>query len=323
VVVLRSSVRQRAALLAEAARDIQHMQKALTPMPRKLQHVVSDMTGVTGLAIIKAILAGERAPRTLARLRDHRGKQDEVAIAHALHGTWRDEHGFALQPASERYEFHHRQIAACDVRIAAHLATFIDRSHGEPLPPRRGQRRRHRNRPACDPREPLHRMTGGDLTRIEGIDATTGVTVLSEIGSDLSKWPSEKQFTSWLGLSPHRRIAGGKVLSRRTRPTTNRAAAALRRAAASRHHSPSALGAYFRRMKSRLETPQAITATAQKLARWIYSMLKHGTAYAAQGLEGYEQQYRARVVKHLARKARELGYEFVKPVETTEAAVPA
>ena len=309
VVVLRSYMRQRAALLADAARDIQHMQKALTQMNLKLQHVVSDMTGVTGLAIIKAILAGERDPRTLAHLRDPRCKQDEAAIAQALYGTWREEHLFALQ----RYEFQHQQLAACDVRIAAHLETFVDRSHGEPLPPKRGKRRRHQNRPAFDPRGPLHRMTGVDLTQIEGIEETTALIVLSEIGLDMNKWPSEKHFTSWLGLSPQRRISGGKVLSSRTRPTTNRAAAALRLAAASLHHSYSALGAYFRRMKSRLGSPKAITATAHKLARLIYRMLKHGTAYVAQGLEEYEQQYRQRIVKNLSRKARDLGYELVKP----------
>ena len=317
VVVLRSYLRQRATLLADAARDIQHMQKALTQMNIKLQHVVSDITGVTGLAIIRAILAGERDPMQLVRWRDPRCKQDEAAIAAALHGTWRVEHLFVLQQALERYEFQHRQLAACDARIAAHVETFADQSHGAPLPPKRGQRRRHRNRPAFDPREPLYRMTGVDLTRIEGIDETTALIVISEIGLDISKWPSEKHFTSWLGVSPQRRISGGKVLSSRTRPTTNRAAAALRLAAASLHHSQSALGAYFRRMKSRLGTSKAITATAHKLARLLYSMLKHGTAYVAQGLEAYEQQYRERVVKNLSRKARKLGYALVKPGEAT------
>jgi transposase len=215
---------------------------------------------------------------------------------------------FALQQALERYEFQHRQIAACDGRIERQLQTFADRSQGEPLPPKRGQRRRHRNRPAFDPREPLHRMTGVDLTRIEGLDETTALMVISEIGRDMSKWPSEKHFTSWLGVSPPQRVSGGKVLSSRTRPTTNRAAAALRLAAASLHHSTSALGASFRRMKSRVGTPKAVTATAHKLARLIYSMLKHGTAYVAQGMDDYEQQSRDRAVKHLHRRAKELGY---------------
>jgi len=213
-----------------------------------------------------------------------------------------------LQQALERYEFQHRQIAACDGRIALQLQTFADRSQGEPLPPTQGQRRRHRNRPACDPREPLHRMTGVDLTRIEGIDETTALIVISEIGLDMSQWPSEKHCTSWLGVSPHQRVSGGKVLSSRTRPTTNRAAAALRLAAARLHHAKSALGAYLRRMKSRVGTPKAVTATAHQLARLIYSMLKYGTAYVAQGLDDYEQQSRERAVKHLHRRATELGY---------------
>jgi transposase len=308
VVVLRSYWRQRAALLADAARDIQHLQKALTQMNVKLQHVVSDSTGVTGLSIIKAILAGERDPQTLAQWRDHRCKQDAASIAQALYGNWREEHLFALQQALERYEFHHRQIAACDGRIESQLQMFADRSQGEPLPPKPGQRRRHRNRPAFDPRGPLHRMTGVDLTQIEGIDETTALIVLSEIGLDMSKWPSEKHFTSWLGVSPHQRVSGGKVLRSRTRPTTNRAAAALRLAASSLHHSQSALGAYFRRMKSRVGAPKAVTATAHKLARLIYSMLKHGTAYVARGMDDYERQYRERAVKHLHRRAKELGY---------------
>lgn len=213
-----------------------------------------------------------------------------------------------MQQALERYEFPHRQIAACDGRIETQLQTFADRSQGEPLPPKRGQRRRHRNRPAFDPREPLHRMTGVALTRMEGIDETTALMVISEIGLDMSKWPSEKHCTSWLGVSPHQRVSGGKVLRSRTRPTTNRAAAALRLAAASLPHSQSALGAYFRRMQSRVGAPKAVTATAHKLARLIYSMLKHGTAYVAQGMDDYEQQYRDRAVKHLHRRAKELGY---------------
>ena len=162
-------------------------------------------------------------------------------------------------------------------------------------------------------------MTGVDLTRIEGIDETTALIVISEIGLDMSKWPNEKHFTSWLGVSPHQRVSGGKVLSSRTRPTTNRAAAALRLAAASLHHSKSALGAYFRRMQSRVGTPKAVTATAHKLARLIYSMLKHGTAYVAQGMDDYEQQYRQRAVKHLRRRAKEWGYALHPAPEGTPA----
>ena len=162
-------------------------------------------------------------------------------------------------------------------------------------------------------------MTGVDVTRIEGIDVTTALMVVSEIGRDRSRWPSEKPCTSWLGVCPHQQVSGGKGLSSRTRPTTHRAAAALRLAAASLHHSHSALGAYFRRLQSRLGTPKASTATAHKLARLLYSRLKHGTAYVAPGLEAYEQQYQDRVVKHLTRRAKELGYDLLRTSEAAPA----
>jgi transposase len=319
VVVLRSYWRQRAALLADAARDIQHLPKARTQMHVKLQHVVSDITGVTGLSIIKAILAGERDPQTWAQWRDHRCKQDAASIAQALYGTWRAEHLFALQQALERYEFHHRQIAACDGRIEIQLQRFADRSQGEPFPPQPGQRRRPRHRPAFDPRGPLHRMTGVDLTRIEGSDETTALIVISESGLDMRKWPSAKHCTSWLGVAPHQRVSGGTVLRSRTRPPTNRAAAAWRLAAASLPHSKSALGAYFRRMKSRVGPPKALTATAHKLARLIYSLLKHGTAYVTQGMDDDEQQSRDRAVKHVHRRAKEVGYALHPAPERTPA----
>lgn len=310
VCVLRSYLRQRAMLLTVAAQHIQHMQKALTQMNVKLQHVVSDITGVTGLAIIRAILAGERDPATLAQLRDYRCKHDEATIARALQGHWREEHLFALAQALDLYEVYHRKIRECDDKISTHLQTFADRSEGQPLPPSPRPRKQGRNQPAFAARAPLHRMTGVDLTQIEGIDETTALIVLSEIGFDMSRWPTVKHFTSWLGLCPHHRVSGGKVLSRRTKPCANRAATALRLAAACLHHSQSALGAFFRRLKARLGAPKAITATAHKLARLIYSMLKHGTTYVIRGMDEYEQQYRQRAVKNLCRRAHELGYEL-------------
>jgi transposase len=309
VVVLRSYLRLRLTLLADAARAIQHMQKALTQRNIKRQHVVSDITGVTGLRIITAILHGERDPLRLAVLRDWRCKEDEATIAQALHGTWREEHLFALHQAVAAYEFCHQQIAECDAKIKAPLLTFEDHSQGECLPPR--PRKRHRNRLSFETRPLLHRMTGVDLTQIEGIDETTALIVLGEIGLDMSRWPSEKHCTSWMGLCPRVRVSGGRVLSSRTRPTANRAAAAWRLAAASLHHSQSALGAFFRRMKARLGTPKAITATAHKLARLIYAMLKHGTAYVAESMDPSEQKDRQRVVNNLSRRARDLGYDLV------------
>ncbi len=317
VCVLRSYLRQRAMLLTYAAHHIQHMQKALTQMNIKLQHVVSDITGVTGLAIIRAILVGERDPAKLAQLRDYRCKHDEATIARALQGTWRDEHVFALAQAVALYDVYHQKITECDRHIEAYLQTFADRREGQPLPPAPRPRKRGRNQPGFAVREPLHRITGVDLTQIEGLDETTSLVILSEIGLDMHRWPTVKHFTSWLGLCPHHRVSGGKVLSRRTKPCANRAATALRLAAACLHHSQSALGAFFRRMKARLGAPKAITATAHKLARLVYSMLKHGMAYVRQGMDEYEQQYRDRTVKNLTRRAKTLGYTLVQTPEGT------
>jgi transposase len=322
VVVLRSYLRQRADLLLEAGRDIQHLQKALTQMNVKLQHVVTDTVGLTGLSILRAIVAGERDPAKLAKLRDPRCKQDEATIARALQGNWRDEHLFALGQALETYDFHHRHVAACDRQIEAELAKFPDRSGGTPPPPRPGKRAKgkaRRNQPCFDARRPLYRMAGVDLTVIEGIEETTALTLLGEIGLDMSRWPSEKHFCSWLGLCPQRRVSGGKVLSSHTKQSASRAATALRLAARSLQRSKSALGAYFRRLKARLGMPKAITAAAHKLARLVYCLLKHGTTYVTQGVDAYEQKYRERVVNQLSRKARELGYELVAPGEAVAA----
>jgi len=315
VCVLRSDLRQRAMLLTYAAQHIQHMQKALTQMNLKLQHVISDITGVTGLAILRAILGGERDPEKLAQLRDDRCKYDEATIARALQGNGRDEHLFALAQAVALYDVYHQKIIACDRHIEAYLQTFADRSEGQPLPPPPRPRKRGGNQPAFAVRAPLHRITGGDLTQIEGLDETTSLVILSEIGLDMQRWPTVTHFTSWLGLCPHHRVSGGKILRRRTKPCATRAATALRLAAACLHHSQSALGAFFRRMKARMGAPKAITATAHKLARLIYTMLKHGTAYVRQGMDEYAQQYRDRMVKNMTRRAKALGYTLVKTPE--------
>lgn len=322
VCVLRSYLRQRHMLLTYAGQHIQHMQKALTQMNVKLQHVVSDITGVTGLAIIRAIVAGQRNPLELAKLRDDRCGHSEADIARALYGNWRAEHLFALQQAVELYDFYHREIAACDRKIQAQLKQFEDKSDGQPLPDPARRKRRGGNRPAFDARPALYRMAGVDLTVIEGIDESTALTVLSEIGTDMSRWPSVKHFCSWLGLSPNHRISGGKVLSRRTKPCANRAAAALRLAAFALHRSQSALGAFLRRIKARAGAPKAITATAHKLARLIYSLLKHGTAYVTKGMTEYENNYRERVINRLTRHAKELGYELVALTNPTAQPTP-
>jgi transposase len=312
VCVLRSYLRQRAMLLSYASQHIQHMQKALTQMNIKLQHVVSDVTGETGMAIIRAILAGERDPVKLARLRNYRCQHDEATIAKALHGQWREEHLCALAQAVALYDVYHQKIGECDRQIEAHLGTFVEHHDREAALPVVRPRKRTRNRPHFDVRGSLHRITGVDLTAIEGIDEPTALTIISEIGLDMGRWPTVKHFTSWLGLCPHHRVSGGKVLARGTKPCANRVATALRLAASCLQRSQSALGAFFRRMKARLGTPKAITATAHKLARLIYTMLKHGTAYVRQSLADYEQHYRDRMVQSLTRRAKALGYALVE-----------
>lgn len=214
------------------------------------------------------------------------------------------------------YDIYHQQIAECDRRIEVYLGTFAEPHERQPQPaPRPRQSKRKRNQPGFEVRGALHRITGVDLTAIEGIDDTTALILVSKIGFDMSRWPTVKHFASWLGLCPHQRVSGGKVLSRRTKLCANRAATALRLAASCLHHSQSALGAFFRRMKARLGTPKAITATAHKLARLVYTMLKHGTAYVAQGMADYEQRYQERVLQHLTRRAKTLGYALVRTAE--------
>ena len=215
-----------------------------------------------------------------------------------------------LQQALSLYEFSHQQLALCDQQIQRHLATFVDKSAGQPLPPK-ARRSKKTNEPRFDARTPLYRMAGVDLTTIEGIEEGTALVILSEIGTDMHRWPSVKHFCSWLGLCPQHQISGGKVLSRRVRPGAHRVTVALRLAARSLHHSQSALGAFFRRMKGRLGTPKAITATAHKLARLVYSLLQHGSAYVQQGVDAYEAQYRERKVSAMTRQAKAVGSTLV------------
>ena len=267
VCILRSYLRQRSMLVSYASHHIQHMQKALEQMNLKLSHVVSDITGLTGRGIIKAILSGERDPVKLAKLRDPRCKSSEATVARALEGHYREEHLFTLQQAVELVEFYQQQMTACDRQIEACLQQFEEKSSETPMTTRRRKRRRGI---AFDARSYLYRMTGIDLTQIDSIEGNTALTVISEIGLDMSRWPTEKHFGSWLGLAPGSKVSGGKRLSGRTKPSANRAAAALRLAAQSLNQSQSALGAYFRRLKARLGALKALTAAAYKLARIVY-----------------------------------------------------
>ena len=310
VAALRAYVRQRGMLVAYASDHVQHMQKALTQMNVKLRSVITDITGVTGQQIIRAILKGERDPRVLASLRHEACHNDEATIAKALEGTWREEHLFSLRQAFELYEIYQEKIAACDAAIEAHMSGMDDRSGGTTLQPTKKAKRR-KNQPHFDLRGHLYRIAGVDLTQIEGLDAITVLKVLSEVGPDMTPWPTRKNFTSWLGVCPGSKITGGKKLSSRTKPSANRAAEALRVAAQSLHHSRSWLGAFLRRKAAQKDMPTAITATARKLAELIYTLLKRGTEYVKRTQEQYEMMHRQRMLASLGRSARRLGYVLV------------
>lgn len=292
VCALRAYVRQRATLVRVSASHTQHMQKALTQMNLQLHNVVSDITGLTGMRIIKAILAGERNPKVLAAFRDKRCKNDVETIARSLHGNFRPEHLFSLQQAVDLHEFYQAKISECDSQILEQLKLF-DAAESEKNPPD------GKSKPPASLEEALLRMSGADLASIDGIDTTTALKIIAEIGVDMSRWKSDKHFASWLGLCPGAKISGGKVISSATKRIANRAALALRMAAFSLIRSKSALGAYIRRQRSRLGASKAITATAHKLARLVYSMLKNGTTYADLGQDYYEERYRSRVVQNL------------------------
>ncbi len=311
VCALRAYIRHRMNQVRYCAAHIQHMQKALIQMNLLLHNVVSDITGVTGMQIIKAILAGERNTQVLAGMRDRRCKNSIATIAKSLEGNYRPEHLFSLKQAVETFEFYQSQIAKCDQEIEALLVTF-DAKVADSPPTNSGTEADTPSKAVFNLKDELYRVAGVDLTKINGIDSATVLKIISEIGVDMDRWKSEKHFASWLGLSPGSKVTGGKRLSGKTKPVVNRAATALRMAASTLYRSKCALGAYYRRMKARLGAPKAITATAHKLARLIYSMLKHGKEYTDLGQDYYEQQYKSRAVKSLKSRARELGFELIE-----------
>lgn len=308
--VLRNYLRQRGNLIRFCGRHIQHMHKALEQMNLKLGMVLSDLTGLTGRKIIQAILAGERDPMKLAELRNHHCRADVQEIAQALDGTYRDEHVFALEQAYRAWEFYQVQIDEVDKKIAQQLEAMKSSKQLPPLPDKPANTKKA-NSMRFDVRTALYYVTGVDLTELEGLDEASALTLISEIGLDMSKFPSVKHFCSWLGLCPNWKKTGGKVKSSRTRPGSNRAAAVLRLVASNLHSSKGALGAFLRRMKGRLGVPQAITATAHKLARMVYYSLKYGLQYVKQSQAEYEQQMRQRQIANLRKKARQLGLEVV------------
>ncbi len=316
ICALRAVWRHRDMLLSYQARHVQPLQKALTQMNVQLHHVITDLMGVTGQAIVRAIAAGERDARTLAAMRDRRIKADESEIAAALQGHWRDEHLFAMKQALALVDAYSEQIRLCDGELERLLQAL--KAHALPEDGL-GARKRStpaRNAPRFDARTALFEASGVDLTRIPGIDTSTALKVVSETGTDLRRFPTVKHFTSWLGLCPGTKISGGKVLSSATKRCDNRAAQALRMAAQALRKSQSALGAYHRRLCGRMDRPKAITATAHKLARLIYFMLTKGQDYVDAGQQYYEERYRERVVQNLSKRAQSLGFQLV-PTEVS------
>jgi transposase len=310
ICVLRSYWRHRNTLISYISSHIQHMQKALTQMNVQLHKVISDITGVTGMRIIRAILSGERDPVTLAQMKNYRIQNSTETIAKALEGDYRQEHLFSLRQAVELYDFYQQQIQACDREIARYLRQLdgIDIT-SNPIPPSRRRIQKHKgNQPDFDLRTHLYRISGVDFTQIDGLDVLNVQTILSEVGLNPDAFPTVKNFTSWLAICPNNRITGGRIKSRSTRKAPNRAAEAFRMAAYTLSHSSSALGAFCRRMRARLGAPKAITATAHKIARIFYQMCKHRTPYWDLGADYYEQRYKERLISNMKKTARQIGY---------------
>jgi transposase len=310
--VLRTYWRQRAEHVSGAATCIQRMQKALTQMNLQLANVISDLSGVTGQAIVRAIVAGERNPQKLAELSDPRIEASREEVAKSLEGNWRPELVFVLRQEVEMYDAYQRRIAECDQQLQKHLASFADTEL--PQSPKAESKEKRakstKNAPRFDLSSELKRITGVDLTRIDGIDVMVAQTLLSEVGMDMSRWNTEAHFSSWLGLCPDNRISGDKLLGKGTRHVVNRAATALRLAARNRIRSRSYLGAQYRRLRTKLGAPKAITAMAHRLARLVYRMLKYGQQYLDKGTEYYENRYRQQQIHLLQRNAAKLGLQI-------------
>ncbi|WP_438032774.1 IS110 family transposase [Sorangium sp. So ce204] len=311
IVALRAYLRHRERLIEYAASHAQHMQKALMQMNLQLHHVVSDITGVTGLKILRAIIGGERDPEVLAAHRDVRCKASVETICEALTGNYRPEHVFALRQAVELYDAYQAKLQDCDAEIERTVRALPQRETVAPPPPPRS-RKVQRNEPRFDVHALLHAMLGVDLTQINGLGPSSALRIVAECGTDMTRWPTVKHFTSWLTLAPGTKISGGKVLSSRTRPSANRAAAMLRLAAVSVSRTSTGLGAFFRQLAARIGKAKAITATARKIAVFFYNTLRHGSAYVDPGANYYEERYRQRSIANLRRRADALGLTLVE-----------
>jgi len=308
VCALRSLVRQRGGKVAEQARCIAHMQKALTQMNVQLDNVVSDLMGKTGSAILRAIVAGERDPEQLAKLRDGRLRASEATVARSLHGNWRDEHLFALTQALAHYDFLAEQINACDQSIDQALKRLpvLSEETSDPVKTLRDKHRTSAEQKKLH--QALQAAMGVDLCAIPTIGIETALVIASEIGADLSRFPTEAQFCSWLALAPPTNISGGKSLPGAKPKTFNRVGQALRQAALNARRSQTFIGACHRGRLARMDTAKAVKATAHQLARLIYAMLTKGQGYVEKGIKAYEARSHDRQLRALERKARQLGF---------------
>jgi transposase len=310
VLALRAYWRQRQMQVRYAASHVQHMQKALEQMNVKLAEVVTDITGVTGMSIIDAILKGERDPIELAKLRDERCRHSEEEIALALQGTWRPEHLFELRQARELYRFHHQQMSECDEQVQAELAKFANRAGEKTRTGKQRTRGYKGNDVRFEAKGPLFQALGVDLTLIEGIEVGTALVILAEIGVDVSRFPTEKHFASWLRLCPPQDESNKTTKRRGRRKATNRVTKALRLAARSAGRTLTPLGLFYRRIRSRIGGLGAVKATAHKLACLVYRMLKYGEEYVTQSMEEYEAKIKAKMLDTLKRKAAAMGFQL-------------
>lgn len=308
---LRAYERQREMLVRYAAMHIQHMQKALELMNCKLMNVLTDIVGMTGMLIIKAIVRGVRDPKRLAAYRHANCKSEEAEIAAALQGTWKEEYVFELRQTLKLYEEYQRRLKDCDTQIEACLKQFKDLSKGQPLASKKSSAKGKKHSMSFEVRGWLLKLLGVDATRIEGIDEATAFVLASELGPDLSAFATERHFASWLGLSPNHRGSGGRVRRRSVKPSATRAARAFRMAAAGCHHAKNALGAFYRRIASRSGGAKAVVATARKIAERFYRLVTKKGDYVRQAEDHYEEAYRLKLTKSLQRRAQELGYELI------------
>ena len=325
IVALRAYLRHRDTLIQTAGSHVQRMQKALVQMNVQLPLVVSNITGVTGLRILRDIVAGRTDPHALAQHRDYRCHASAAEIGAALTGNYRPEHVFGLRQNLEAFDYVQQQLAACDTVIEAPLQTLtaLATPPSTPLPAARPRQKPQGNEPRFELRAPLHHLTGADLSQADGLGPYTALRLLSEIGTDMSRWPTDKHFTSWLTLAPKNKVSGGRLLSSRTQPSANRAAAILRMVAMNLGRTQTALGAFYRRLAYRVGKAKAITATARKLAILVYHMLKGDLVYRDPGAHASDAQHRTHVRRRLRQRAEHLGFALVdlKTGEMTEGTV--